>query len=205
MVLYDMNLTPTASTTAVSCSIATSSLKSLSNDEKPKIFVSKSSYGNISIKRAFSTYKFLWRYWAERVVFINLYWKNVHYEKTGGFCKHKFILSIIKLLKWFIVSQEAAMMPATVIQTCLITIQITQGNDKQSNRKYLLMVAQTVRYLAYQVTLKKDGNEINSNCAQLLLLCENHDPKIEQIYSSIITRDDTKSTHTIIIAIAFNW
>ena len=72
----------------------------------------------------------------------------MHYEKTGGFCKHKSILSTIKLLKCFIVSQEAAVTPDTVIQACLITIQITQGSDKESNRKYLLMVAQTVRYLA---------------------------------------------------------
>ena len=63
-----MNVTSTASTTAVNCSVATSSLEYLSNDgEKPKTFVSKIDYGKISVKRAFSlvAYKFLWRYSAK--------------------------------------------------------------------------------------------------------------------------------------------
>ena len=40
------------------------------------------------------------------------------------------------------------------------------------------MVAQTVEYIARPGwPLRKDGNEIDSNCAQVLLLCGNHDPR----------------------------
>ena len=60
-----MNVTSTASTAAVSCSVSTSSLESLSNDgKKAKTFVSKNDYGKISIKHALSlaAHKFLWRH-----------------------------------------------------------------------------------------------------------------------------------------------
>ena len=105
------------------------------------------------------------------------------------------VFSTIKLLRWFIICQEVAVMPD--IGTVL-AIQIAQASEKTSNRKYLLTVAQTVRYLARPGwPLKEDGNEIDSSFAQLLLLCGNHDSKIEQLQQHKISmhmihlRDET--------------
>ena len=88
-----MNVTSTcASTTAVSCSVATSSLESLPNDgEKPnqpkRLLFSKGDYGHkIFIKRSYSLVKH-----SAEVLFINPYWKDdcSGTGKTGGFCKYK--------------------------------------------------------------------------------------------------------------------
>ena len=73
-----MNVTSTcASTTAVSCSVATSSSESLPNNgEKPnqpkKLLFLKYDYGGRKTK-----------------VCIHLYWKDGRSRKTGRFCKHK--------------------------------------------------------------------------------------------------------------------
>ena len=73
----------------VGYSVATSSSESLLNDcEKPK-------------KLLFLNCDLIWLNFREaciqfsrrhsaKVVFINLYWKDGHSGKTGGFCKHKF-------------------------------------------------------------------------------------------------------------------
>ena len=78
-----MNVT---SITAVSCSVATSSLESLpcdgekSNQPERLLFL-KYGYGKISVKHAFLH--------SAEVVFVNLYWEDGCSGKTGAFCKHK--------------------------------------------------------------------------------------------------------------------
>ena len=54
-------------------------------------------------------------------------------------------------------------------------IQIAEASEKESNRKYLLKVTQTVQYLARPGwPLQVDGNEIDNNFAKLLLLHGNY-------------------------------
>ena len=60
-----------------------------------------------------------------------------------------------------------------VMLTLALTIQIAQASEKASIRKYLQKVAQIVQYLARPGwPLKEDGNEIDSNFAQLLFFIE---------------------------------
>ena len=60
-------------------------------------------------------------------------------------------------------------------------LSTAHASEKESNRKYLQKVAQTLRYLARQgLPLRGDGGEIDSNFAQLLLLHANDDPKIRE-------------------------
>ena len=82
-----MNMT---STTAVSCSVTTLLSESLPNDgEKPnqpkRLLFPKCdrSNGKISIQHTFS-------FALSKNGIINLYWKDGHFVKTGGFCKHKY-------------------------------------------------------------------------------------------------------------------
>ena len=80
-------------------------------------------------------------------------------------------------------------------------IRITQASEKISNRKYLLKVAQTIWYLARPGwPLQEDGNEIDSNSSQLLLLYGNHDPKIEHTQQHKITMYISDPIYTITIA-----
>ena len=78
-----MNVT---SITAVSCSVATSSLESLPYDveksnQPERLLFLKCGYGKISVKHAFLH--------SSKVVFISLYWEDGCSGKTGVFCKHK--------------------------------------------------------------------------------------------------------------------
>ena len=85
------------------------------------------------------------------------------------------VISMIKLLRWVIVCQEAAVMPDMVL-----TIRIAQASEKVSNWKYLLKVAQTMWYLATPGwSLQEDGTEIDSSFPSFYFLMEvMHDPKI---------------------------
>ena len=137
------------------------------------------------------------------MVFINLYWKDARSEETSGFCKHKsssLYNQAVEVIYSFPRSGCDAWHRHSVI-----TIQIAQASEKESNRKYLLMVAQTVRYLARsEWPLKEDGNESDSDCAQLLLH-GNHDPKNKQTQQHMRQHAYSRSTYIITIAIAFNW
>ena len=74
------------------------------------------------------------------MVIINLHW-NDSCSKTGTFCKHKPCSLHYQAVESFIVSQEADMMPDN-------RYLVAKISEKVSNRKYLLKVSQTVRYLA---------------------------------------------------------
>lgn len=100
-------------------------------------------------------------------------WKDAS-GKTGAFCKHE--------------SSSLHKQAVEVIYTLPRTtpdvgelLSAAHGCEKETNRKYLLKVSQTVRYLARQgLPLRGDGSEIDSNFAQLLLLRANDDPKIHE-------------------------
>ena len=96
------------------------------------------------------------------------------------------------------------MMP-DVGTTCYI--QIAEASEKESNRKYLLKVTQTVQYLARPGwPLKEDGNEIDSNFAQLLLLRGNRSWSKARVDTAAYDQHAySRSTYTITIAIVFNW
>ena len=49
-----------------------------------------------------------------------------------------------------------------------------KGSEKAPDRKYLLKVAQSMIFNYSRMTPNNDGNEIDSNFAQLLLLHGNH-------------------------------
>ena len=199
------------STTAASCLVATSPSESLPNvGEKlnqPKRFLfPKREYGKKTIvKRAFQQQWFHhwpWIHYDEvndvafchtcvaaarsrklknvssngDLTFIHrcyANWKDAS-GKTGAFCKHE--------------SSSLHKQAVEVIYTLPRTtpdvgelLSTAHANEKESNRKYLLKIAQTVRYLARQgLPLRGDGNEIDSNFAQLLLLRANDDPKIHE-------------------------
>jgi len=60
-------------------------------------------------------------------------------------------------------------------------ISSNHANSKEENRKYLLKIAQSIRYLARQgLPLRGDGNEVDSNFNQLLLLRGIDDFKLSQ-------------------------
>ena len=66
------------------------------------------------------------------MVFINLHTlEDGGFGKTGAFRKQKSRFSRTKLLRWFTVCQEAAVMPD--IGTC----RIIQATEKAFNRKYV--------------------------------------------------------------------
>ena len=98
-------------------------------------------------------------------------WKDAS-GKTGAFYKHE--------------SSSLHKQAVEVIYTLPRTnadvgelLSTTHANEKESNRRYLLKVAQIVQYLARQgLALRGDGNETDSNFTQLLLLRANDDSKI---------------------------
>ena len=75
----------------------------------------------------------------------NLYWKDMHYEKVGGFCKHK---SSSLYNQYVEVIYNLPRSGCDTWRRCLITTQIVQASEKESKRNDLLMVAHTIQYLA---------------------------------------------------------
>ena len=137
------------------------------------------------------------------MVFINLYWKDDHSGKPVHSVSINPILSTIKLLRWFIVCQQVTMM--------LDAGKLLSELHKPVRRyliesTYLLKVAQTVWYLTRPGwPLQEDCNEIDSNFSQFLLLCGNHDTKVEQIQQHKISMLMPDTTYPITIAIASSW
>ena len=100
-------------------------------------------------------------------------WKDAS-GKTGAFCKHE-SSSLHKQAVEVIYT-----LPRTTLDVGEL-LSAVHASEKESNRKYLLKVSQTVKYLARQgLALRGDGNEIDSNFSQLLLLRANDDPKIHE-------------------------
>ena len=88
---------------------------------------------------------------------------------TGAFCKHESSSCHKEAFQ--------VMFPQTRNVGDLISSNHT--NLKEENRKYLLKIAQGIRYLARQgLPLCGDGNEVDSNFNQLLLLHGIDDSKI---------------------------
>ena len=133
------------STTAVIYSVTTLLSESLRNDgEKPnqpkKLLFPKCdrSNGKIFIQHAFSLA-------LNKSGIINLYWKDGHFEKTGGFCKHKYSSLYSQALEVIYSSPRSG---CGTWCSYLLSKLYRLCSEKACNRKYLLKVAQTVRYLA---------------------------------------------------------
>ena len=72
------------------------------------------------------------------------------------------------------------MLPRTTLDVGEL-LSSAHASEKESNRNYLLKVSQTVKYLARQgLALRGDGDEIDRNFSQLLLLRANDGPKIHE-------------------------
>ena len=108
-------------------------------------------------------------------------WKDAS-GKTGAFCKHE--------------SSSVHKQAVEVIYTLPRTtpdvgelLSTAHASEKESNRRYLLKVAQAIRYLAKQgLPLHGDGNEMDSNFSQLLLLRANDDPNIHEYLAKKIDK-----------------
>ena len=82
------------------------------------------------------------------------------------------VLSTIKLLRWFIICQEAAVMPAYIAWE--LHLSELHKPVRRSLIESIYRRLPSLQYLArVGWPLKDDGNEIDSNFAQLLLLCGN--------------------------------
>ena len=106
---------------------------------RPLTLFPKCNYGTISVKHAFSL--------VPGVVFINLYWKDALSEKPGAFCKHKYSSLYSQAFDVIYSLPKSSHDPDG--GTWLITIQITQTSEKESNRKYILMVGTCPDYMMF--------------------------------------------------------